>query len=73
MLESQEQERDCAYLINGEVNMSHNSKVQFYCFWNWQHWHLLPAISLDNYDNQFDIHFQFMGLFVEISFMKKGW
>ena len=53
--------------------MSHNSKVQFYCFWNWQHWHLLPAISLDNHDNQFDTHFQFMGLFVEISFMKKGW
>ena len=53
--------------------MIHSSKVQFYCFWNWQHWHLFPAISLDNYDNQFDIHFQFMGLFVEIAFMKKGW
>ena len=32
-------------------------KIQFDYFWNWKHWYLLPAISLDNYEKQFDIHF----------------
>lgn len=45
-------------------------QIQFDYFWNWQHWYLLPAISLDNYENQFDIHFMFMGFWFEIAFMK---
>lgn len=45
-------------------------RVGFICCWNWNHWHILPAISLDNYLYTFDIHFHFMGLWVEIEFNK---
>lgn len=47
-----------------------DKKIQFYGFWNWEHFNLLPTISLDNYETQFDIHFEYMGLFFEIAFMK---
>lgn len=40
--------------------------------WSWQfnHWHLLPTVTLDNYENQFDIHFMFLGFWFEVAFMK---
>ena len=53
-----------------EKIMKKIQQIQFDYFWNWQHWYLLPAISLDNYENQFDIHFMFMGFWFEIAFMK---
>ena len=45
-------------------------RIEFECYWNWNHWYILPAISLDNYLYEFEIHFNFMGLLVEISFIK---
>lgn len=45
-------------------------RIQFDYCWDCQHWHLLPAISLNNYEDQLDIHFMFMGFWFEIAFMK---
>ena len=42
-----------------------------YC-WQWNHWYLLPIISLHNYDNQFCIWIHIMGLWFEIIFIKKN-
>lgn len=42
-----------------------------FCWWNRGHIYLLPSISLHNYVNQFCIWFQFLGLWFEITFIKK--
>lgn len=47
--------------------------IKFDCFWNLNHWYLLPSISLHNFENQFDIHFCFAGLLMEIAYIKKYW
>lgn len=46
-------------------------RAYFDCFWQWKHWYLLPAISLHNYENAYDILLQFMGLFIQVTFAKK--
>lgn len=50
-----------------------NKRIAFDFSWQWEHWHLLPAISLHNYTNQFCIWFNFMGLWFEVIFVKKNW
>lgn len=45
-------------------------RIAFDGSWQWNHWHLIPSISLHNYDNQFCIWFQFLGLWFEIIFVK---
>lgn len=41
--------------------------------WRFDNFYLIPSISLHNYVNQFCIWFQFLGVHVEIIFVKKGW
>lgn len=49
-------------------------RIAFDFYW-WKRdvFYLLPSISLHNFDNQFCIWFQFLGLWFEIIFVKKGW
>ena len=45
-------------------------RIAFDHSWQWDHWYLIPSISLHNYDNQFCIWIQFLGLWFEIIFIK---
>ena len=49
-----------------------SERIEFTYCWQWNHFYLIPSISLHNYDNQFCIWIQIFGLFFEIIFVKKG-